>query len=121
MEKTTSTTMDVLASAFVRPDPDISTAVYPHMYGGIAKEIYVSREGFARLFEVSPEYLDDLPINCKVFDVMYSGCEMLGYIITTRNNRRVVSRRANLTKQYRVTYIDYGYSKLVRSNKVEMN
>lgn len=78
---------------------------YKHPYGGVARDSYVSRDGFARFFEHSVEYVDTLPVNQKLFDDMQPGCEMLGYKIQeTRDGRGPYLA-------YRITIIDYKKSR----------
>jgi hypothetical protein len=84
----------------IRQDVEVFTPFYSHMYGGFARDIYVSREGFARFFSTSPEYVDTLPVNSKVFDDMQPGHEMLGY--------KIKNSYKNSPCRYRITFIDYG-------------
>jgi hypothetical protein len=81
----------------------IATPFYQHPYGGIARDVLCSREGFARFFEHSVEYIDDLPFNTKVFDVLEPWTECLGYKIMSRRNGPM---------QYRITVIERGHSRV---------
>ena len=70
---------------------------YQHPYGGIARNAYVSKEDFAKFFDHSPDYIEDLPPNVKVFDVVEPWWEILGYI-------ELLNREADL--RYRLVFID---------------
>lgn len=75
--------------------------IYPHIYGGMARDIYVTREQFARFWRYSVEYIDDLPVNCKVLDQMEPGGESLGYKIKEYHNPDL---------KYRITIISYSHN-----------
>lgn len=86
-----------------RPAKLIANPEYDHHYGGVARDVYLTREQFARFFDVSVEFVDSLPVNVKVFDDMQPDGEMLGYIIQHHRPRRgQITRRS-----YRVTIIHY--------------
>ena len=72
--------------------------LYNHHYGGKARDSYVSREAFARFFGYTPEYIDELPVNHKIFDDMQPGCELVGYKIRYGIDEPVL---------YRITIIVY--------------
>ena len=74
------------------------SAKYHHTYGGMAQDVYVSREGFARFFEVSLAEVDRMDINCKWYDVMDAKSECLGY--------KIQEKRGDPFK-YRITIIKY--------------
>lgn len=64
-----------------RTDKPVAGAFYRHVYGGIARDIYVSREAFQRFFE-----LTDAEMNVAAYfagksaDVLEDEHELVGYI-----------------------------------------
>lgn len=78
--------------------PTIVSDHYAHPYGGIARDIYVNREQFARFWRCSVECVDDLPVNMKIFDAMEVGGEATGY--------KLLNHREGAL-QYLITIIDY--------------
>lgn len=80
---------------------------YPHIYGGMARDIYVTREQFARFWSHSVEYIDALPFNSKVLDQMEPGGESLGYKISDRYG----------PTKYRLTIINYSHNVWVMPEK----
>ncbi len=67
---------------------------YHHPYGGIAQDSWVTREGFARFFDIPVEYVDQLPTNVKVFDRFWENHEVLGYVM-----------QIGPTKYYRISIV----------------
>jgi hypothetical protein len=57
---------------------------YNHPYGGVGRDITVTREGFARFFEDSVECVDFMGLinpNTKSYEVLGDTTECLGYIL----------------------------------------
>jgi len=79
-------------------EEDFVSPTYHHTYGGTAQDVYVSREGFARFFEVSLHDVDNMAVNTKWFDVMEAKSECLGY--------KIQEKRGDPFK-YRITIIKY--------------
>lgn len=100
-----------------RTRPEVSE-FYPHIYGGMARDIYVTREQFARFWRMSVEYIDDLQFNSKVLDQMEPGGESLGYKmkewVWKTNGRH--KWKYTLIK-YRITIIDYSRNPYLDSNQ----
>lgn len=80
----------------VRHSPTKEIHAYQHPYGGIARDAWVSKEGFARFFELPIFVVEDMPVNMKVIDKTEDNVEMLGYIL-----------EYNDVKYYRITVVDY--------------
>ena len=88
----------------------VASDYYTHPYGGIARDIYVTREGFARFFEHSVEFIDDMPYNIKLFDDFHPGLiETYGYICEAFNG--------NIT--YRITILDQSFQGRVKFHNQE--
>src|SRR5678815_5898254 len=85
---------------------------YAHPYGGIARDIWVTREGFARLFGHSLEYVDSLHCNMKVFDDMQVMCETLGYKQQYKIDGPIT---------YRVIFIDHSSKARIRFHQQEVD
>lgn len=99
-----------LIHEFLEPRVRESTVsdFYPHIYGGTARDIYVTREQFARFWRMSVEYIDSMPFNQKVFDQMEPGGEALGYILKEWVYEVNNNRRSKYTEiRYRITIISY--------------
>ncbi len=106
-----------------RETPQTTSEFYRHPYGGIARDIYVTREGFARYWGYSVEYIDDLPVNSKVFDDMQPKVEILGYKIATRSGQRIVSSTReydNYVIQYKIVHIDHSARARLKFHQQEM-
>ena len=56
------------------------TVQYRHPYGGLARDVYVTRDGFARFFDIPVEYVDEMPVNMKCMDRFFDNVEVCGYI-----------------------------------------
>ena len=57
-------------------------AFYPHPYGGIARDIPVTREGFARFFELDVDAMELDSSSMwfgKIIDIIHDTGECLGY------------------------------------------
>ena len=56
-------------------------AFYPHPYGGIARDIPVTREGFKRIFEWTDYEMDHAEREMgKVIDRFHDNAEVIGYV-----------------------------------------
>lgn len=87
-----------------RPPQEVASAFYQHPYGGTARDIWVSREGFARFFEDSVECVDLMGLinrNTKSYDVVFDNGEALGYILQDRADGPI---------SYRITIINRGFN-----------
>lgn len=84
---------------------NIAGPVYHHPYGGFARDILVGRDGFARFFKRSPEYIDMLPCNQKIFNVFDEGCEMIGMKLLHHRFDKV---------QYVITFIEHREGSLAK-------
>lgn len=97
----------------------VATPFYSHPYGGVARDIFVSREGFARFFEIDPSELDWVECNLKTFDVIGTGFEILGYKIQDAEHRYwhqedlrwVWNHEAPI--QYKIVFINYSHGALM--------
>ena len=84
---------------------------YRHPYGGIARDVLVSREGFARYFNHSVEYIDNEPMNMKLFDDFHEKCETYGTKMQDGRDGRI---------QYRITHIDHTHRARMKFHQQEM-
>ena len=87
-----------------RHDRPVASDFYQHPYGGIGRDIWVSREAFARFFDHSPEYIDDLPVNMKLFNITGSLYEMLGYRQQDRIDGPISYRIVFIDRTHRAHY-----------------
>lgn len=59
----------ILDCATPKPPQDVASKFYTHREGGIARDIYVSREGYARFFEiVEPDQIEDYWLHAEMHD-----------------------------------------------------
>lgn len=82
-----------------RPVEPVAGEFYKHPYGGIARDIHVSKEGFARFFEWSLAEVDFAMLvsnGGKVIDDLSDNHECLGYVHQNPHGRR----------DYMITIID---------------
>jgi hypothetical protein len=89
----------------------LHSAFYRHPYGGIARDIHVTRIQFARFFGVSVEYVDSVEFNMKCLDDNFPGGETLGYKIKTwewRDGHKLSQI------SYRITVITYDYARIAK-------
>lgn len=101
------------------PREPVASEFYSHPYGGIARDIYVSREGFARFFEMDPTEVDWIPVNFKALDKIGTGYEILGYKCQDVGNRYwdqenlrwVWNHEAPI--QYKIVFITYSHGALM--------
>lgn len=101
------------------PREPVASPFYLHPYGGVGRDIYVSREGFARFFEMEPSEVDWIPHNIKAIDKSGTGYELLGYKIQDAGNRYwdqenlrwVWNHDAPI--QYKIVFIDYTHGALM--------
>lgn len=94
------------------PEDPIASPFYTHPYGGIARDIWVSREGFARFFGHSVEYIDSCEVGMKLFDDFHTGMkETYGYKIKNYNTGRI---------EYRITIIDNSFRTRTKFHQQEM-
>lgn len=79
----------------IRPHQSREVYSYQHPYGGIAKDAWVSRDGFARFFDIPVDYVDQLPTNVKAFDRFWDNFEVCAYVMDICGQ-----------KYYRITIIE---------------
>lgn len=87
--------------------PRLTTAdpFYQHPYGGVGRDIWTTKAGFARFFELHPEAVDMLDINVKAIDLFErDGIECLGYVIQSPNG----------LKNYKITIVDRSWEGMER-------
>lgn len=93
-----------------RERESVAGPFYQHPYGGVARDIFVSREGFARFFQRTPESVDRLRKNCKTLDYAedlghpYEWVEILGMV-----GQEIPGGPCT----YKITFIDFRHGALM--------
>ena len=75
---------------------------YCHPYGGIGRDIRVTREGFARFFEIDPNEVSWMQANMKIIDVMLPMSELLGYKLMNLDGK----------EEYSITIVEHSHSRV---------
>ena len=86
---------------------------YLHPYGGIGRDIQVTKEQFARFWELDDYTVERIPPNTKWFDVLHEKTEILGY-------RLVTWSFGQKTSTYRITIIDRGIEAKLKFHNQEV-
>ena len=89
-----------------RKHEPVAGPFYRHPYGGIARDIHVSKEGFARFFDWSLAEVDFAMLvsnGGKVIDDISDNHECLGYVHQNQHGRR----------DYMITIIDRTHGALM--------
>lgn len=90
-----------------RTIPSNASPFYKHPYGGIARDVWVDSDQFSRFFGINQWDLDNMHANCKWFDIMEAGAEILGYkIVEWHKNWMQKDTR------YRITIITNDHSRI---------
>lgn len=83
----------------------VADPFYRHPYGGVGRDIWTTKAGFARFFEIHPEAVDMLDTNVNAIDVFEKdGIELLGYVIQPPNG----------LKNYKITIVDRSWEGMER-------
>lgn len=94
----------ILDCATPKPPQEVASKFYQHPYGGIARDVYVTREGFARFFEDTVECVDLMGLinpNMKSYDLIGEWHECLGYILKDGDKT-----------EYRITIVVHDHSRV---------